>query len=411
MLPQMPATQRLDLHDGVSPWQRARIVLPARKTLTRDRDCDVLVVGAGISGAMVAESLSSIGLHVISCDRRAPADGATAASTAMILHEIDTPLVRLARSLKREDAERIWRRSFLAVRALRDRMGTLDIDADFAERRSLYLQGDVLDARGLRQEAAARERAGFEVNYLPAAQVQREYGVRGRAALRSSGAMVVDPRALTAGFLRAAAARGAELLSPEDIAKVEVRRAGVRATARSGHSILARHLVFATGYELPRCVPARGHRIVSTWAIGTRRQPRALWPGPDLVWEASSPYLYIRTTADGRVLCGGGDEDIADPHARDALRAAKTAWLQQRLRELLPRIDTRIQYAWAGSFGTATLGLPTIGEIPGMPHCHAVLGYGGNGITFSMVAAQMLRNRLAGAGDAEMDLLGFRRGK
>src|SRR5687768_14851796 len=160
-----------DLHGGLSPWQDQPVVLPPATTLRRDRDCDVLVAGAGISGAMVAEALSAIGRHVICCDRRMPGDGATAASTAMVLHELDTPLLRLARRMRRTDAERIWRRSFLAVQALRDRVAQLGIAAQVAERRALYLQGDVLDARGLRAEAAARERAGFEESYLTAAQV------------------------------------------------------------------------------------------------------------------------------------------------------------------------------------------------------------------------------------------------
>jgi glycine/D-amino acid oxidase-like deaminating enzyme len=38
-----------------------------------------------------------------------------------------------------------------------------------------------------------------------------------------------------------------------------------------------------------------------------------------LIWEASEPYLYLRTTEDGRVICGGEDEDFADTEKRDSL--------------------------------------------------------------------------------------------
>lgn len=385
------------------------MALPARSTLHRDRECDVLIVGAGVTGALVAEALSDIGLHVITCDRHAPAAGATAASMAMVLHETAAPLARLARRMHREDAERLWRRTFLAVHALRDRVRTLGIEADLQERYSLYLQGDLLDAAGLRAEAQARMRAGFEVHYLPAAQVQREYAIRGRSALRSGGALAVNPRALAAGLLRAAAGRGAELLAPEDIASIEVGRTGVRAATRSGHRITSRHVVLATGHALFRWVPSRGHRIVSSWAIATRRQARQLWPGPDLIREAGSAGLHLRATADGRVLCAGGHEEIASVAERDALLPQKVQWLQKKLAALLPRVDTRVAQAWCASFGVMVQGLPTIGEIPGMPHCYAILGCGGDGLAFSMVAAQMLRNRLSGAGDAELDLLGFQR--
>ena len=38
-----------------------------------------------------------------------------------------------------------------------------------------------------------------------------------------------------------------------------------------------------------------------------------------------------------------------------------------------------------------------------MKHCYAVLGYGGNGITLSMMAAQILRGHICGDGDADAE--------
>jgi glycine/D-amino acid oxidase-like deaminating enzyme len=403
-----PLTQHRDLHGGRSPWQSTRAPLPPHAVLRGDRHCDVLVVGAGISGALVADALSDAGLHVLVCDRRYPLRGATLASTAMVLYETDLPLQRLIAKLGRRDAERFWRRSFMAARALHDRARRLGIDATLEDHDTLYLQGDLLDARGLRREAQARVRAGFDVGYLAASEVQARYGIRRRAALQACGASSANPRALTAGFLRAAAARGTGLLAPEEIIDIRARRSGVRAHTRSGHRIHARHLVFATGYELPRLVPARGHRIVSTWAIATLPQRRVPWPGPSLIWEASASYLYLRTTADGRVLCGGGDAQIADAARRDALLESKAAWLQRRLSALLPQVDARMDFAWSGSFGASADGLPTIGPVPGLRNCYAVLGYGGNGITFSMLAAQMLRNLLTGDNEPDLDLVKFR---
>jgi glycine/D-amino acid oxidase-like deaminating enzyme len=78
---------------------------------------------------------------------------------------------------------------------------------------------------------------------------------------------------------------------------------------------------------------------------------------------------------------------------------------------LLPAVDARVDFAWSGAFGASASGLPTIGPVPGRRHCFAVLGYGGNGITFSMLAAQMLRNLLAGADEPDLDLVRFRRGR
>jgi hypothetical protein len=75
--------------------------------------------------------------------------------------------------------------------------------------------------------------------------------------------------------------------------------------------IRAGHVVLATGYELAEGVPAEGHGILSTWAIATRRPPRAVWPRAALIWDASDPNLYRRATEDGWIVCGGEDEEFA----------------------------------------------------------------------------------------------------
>ena len=124
----------------------------------RDIACDALVIGAGISGALIAEMLSDAGLRVVVVDRRGAVRGSTAASTSLIQYELDKPLTKLAAIVGREKAERMWRRSRLAVDALRERSRQLDIRADLVNRDSLYLSGNVLD--GARCGARPRRAAG-----------------------------------------------------------------------------------------------------------------------------------------------------------------------------------------------------------------------------------------------------------
>jgi glycine/D-amino acid oxidase-like deaminating enzyme len=171
--------------------------------------------------------------------------------------------------------------------------------------------------------------------------------------------------------------------------------------------IEARHVVLCTGYELAKIVPTSGNKVFSTWAIATRPQPAALWPQQALIWEASEPYLYLRTSPDGRVICGGEDEEFADSEKREALAASKTKRIEQQLHRLFPRLDSSAAMAWSGSFGGSPQGMPTIGEIPGYPKCYAVMGYGGNGITFSMLATQLITAAVQGKKLAQARLFGF----
>jgi len=388
-------------------WQTRPVRTVAHEPLARDTSAEVVVVGAGISGALLADALSDAGFDVLVLDRRGPVCGSTVASTALLQYDIDTPLVHLARRVGWDDAVRIWRRSRLALDALRERTRHLRIAAGCENRDSLYLDGNVLRPRALQQEAAARRRAGFEVAFLGPREVEHRTGIRRRSAILSFDNMQADPRRLAAGFLRVAAARGARLCAPVDVVQVTPGQRRTRVTTADGAVVTTRFVVFATGYEVPEVVPQRGHAVASTWAMATRAQPRALWADRSLVWEASSPYLYVRTTDDGRVICGGEDEGFSGAAARDALLATKTRTLERRLQRLLPSLDARAEFAWCGSFGSSTTGTPSIGAVPGMARCFAVLGFGGNGITFSALAAQMIRAELLRLPDPDRDLFAF----
>jgi glycine/D-amino acid oxidase-like deaminating enzyme len=44
-----------------------------------------------------------------------------------------------------------------------------------------------------------------------------------------------------------------------------------------------------------------------------------------------------------------------------------------------------------------------------MPNCYAVLGYGGNGFTFSVIAAQTIAGSVGGQPDPDAELFDFNR--
>jgi len=95
------------------------------------------------------------------------------------------------------------------------------------------------------------------------------------------------------------------------------------------------------------------------------------------------------------------------PRLRDALIGEKTAAIQRKLRALLPQIDTEADFAWTGSFGVSDTSMPSIGLIPGKSRSYAVRAFGGNGIVFSMIAAEVLRGFLRGPPDPDADLFAF----
>jgi glycine/D-amino acid oxidase-like deaminating enzyme len=405
----MGLTRKRDLRGGEAVWTRYAVPKVTGSRLRRSLRTEVVVVGAGISGAMISQSLAEAGMRPLILDRRRAALlGSTAASTALLQFELDTPLIKLSASIGRRKAEQVWIASRDAVNELRTRSHRLGIHAHLKTRPSLYLAGNVLDAAGLKREVARRQRIGLASEYLDRAALRHHFGIDRAAALLNHGNAEANPVELAAGYLRQAIKAGARFHAPHDVVEIDCNRRGTTLLTNDGIHIQARQVIFCTGYELAKIVPANNNRILSTWAIATRKQPRAVWPQKALIWEASEPYLYMRATEDGRVVCGGEDEDLADTEKRDALTLKKTARIERKLHRLFPGIDSRAVVSWAGSFGGSANGMPTIGAIPGYPKCYAVMGYGGNGITFSMLSTKLITAAILGRTLPEARLFAFK---
>jgi glycine/D-amino acid oxidase-like deaminating enzyme len=387
-------TEHADLRGGHSPWFAGLQHAP-RQPLTEDITCDALIVGGGITGALMAEQLTRQGLDVVIVDRELPGRGSTVASTSMLLWEIDRSLQELTHLYGYERAARAYRASYDAVHGLKALVRTLDLRCDMRAKDSLYLAAGE-GAKGLIEEHALRARAGLPGTLLDHKALLSEYDIARAGGIVSPDSADSDPLQLALGLLNVATARGARLFEAETATFDSAgHTVGVQLT--DGRTVEARHVVLATGYVMPDIVKTTVQKPSSSWAIATKPQPDRLWRDGVLIWEDSKDYLYARTTASGRIIIGGEDSDeIIDPDARDALIPAKARALTEKLAALWPRAELAIDYRWAGTFDTTRDGLPLIGPVPDHPHLYAAYGYGGNGITFSYLAAQLIGGLIAG---------------
>jgi glycine/D-amino acid oxidase-like deaminating enzyme len=114
-----------------------------------------------------------------------------------------------------------------------------------------------------------------------------------------------------------------------------------------------------------------------------------------LLWESARPYLYLRSTGDGRLLVGGEDDDRDIPARRDRMVDRKAVTLQRKVARLLPHLKARQAFAWAGTFAETSDGPPLFGRHPQYgPRVLFARACGGNGITYSMLGAGLLRAQI-----------------
>ncbi len=409
------ATKERDLRTGHSLWADSSALGVEAKPLTSSVSIDIAVIGAGITGAFMTHALASAAdalketfgrpPSILVLDRRPPLQGSTLASTAMLQWEIDLPLIELTRKIGREKASKAYKRCFRALCDLSDLIKSAHIRCAFEDRSTLYLAGDLYGSRALANETKARRELGLPSQYLSAADLRERYGLDRTGAILSTGSASANPGQLAAALLRRAAANGASIHSPAEVLDVLTDPDGVSLRLDNDVIVRAKKVVFCTGYELPKMVSIPKADILSTWAIASDTTATIpYWLKTTMVWEASDPYLYFRSTPDGRIILGGEDEESEARHSIKRLLDTKAKTLKNKLEQLVPDIRLEPEYKWAGAFGNSTTGLPFIAPAEDMDNVWVVAGLGGNGITYSIIASQIITSAFAGSRDPDGDL-------
>jgi glycine/D-amino acid oxidase-like deaminating enzyme len=314
----------------------------------------------------------------------------------MLLWEIDRSLTELTETYGFERASRACLASLHAVAGLKSLVLQLGLPCEMRDKDSLFLAaGDT--SKELLGEHQLRQRAGLPGDFLDHATLLDVFGITRAGAIVSPGAADADPMQLARGLLRIAVARGARVFEGEAV-EFDAAARSVGVQLKNGRLIEARAVILATGYVMPSVVQSTVQAISSSWAIATTPQPQNIWKGGALIWEDSKDYLYARTTTAGRIIIGGEDSDeVVEPDVRDRLIPEKSRALARKLAALWPAANIDIECRWSGTFDTTSDGLPLIGPVPGAKGVYAAYGYGGNGITFSFLAAQLIGDLIAGS--------------
>ena len=400
---------RINLWSGSPFWLVKNGLEHPRTVLNTAEQADVVVIGAGITGALVADALVTAGLTVVILERREAGTGSTASSTALLQYEIDLELGELASKIGAEKANRAYTASLQAIRTLEGIARTLP-DIDFETRCSLYLASTRRDSTRLQREVEMRSAIGIDVEWWPRERVEERYGFPSFGAIRNMHAAEVDALALTRALLRRAVSKGARLYEQTGVRGYLSHDAGVKLFTDNGMTVQARQAVCATGYDLPPFLEQDRVALHSTYALATHRLgDLGRWDDRCLIWESARPYCYMRTTADQRVIIGGEDVAFRNAAWRDRLLPQKVRRLEKRLRGLLPTVPTETAYEWAGTFAETPDGLPYIGRDERYPGMLFALGYGGNGITFSTIAAGLLTAECLGEPAPDADLFSMSR--
>jgi len=383
-------------------WLVKNGLLTTYPSLREDKKVDILIVGGGITGCLIAHQCIVQGYQTILIDKLEVANGSTSATTAMLQYEIDIPLHKLIDQIGEKGATASYWACYRAIDKLESISKQVKSGSGFKKKESLYFAAYKKDISWLKKEFDTRRINGLPVDWLSSAEILERYRITNtHGGILSHQGGSIDAFRFTHDVLAYNNSRGLAIYDKTEIIKVKYGERGIRAWTSYGNIINAKKIIYCNGYESVNIIKDKFVKLLSTYAIvgerfdGDQSEIQEL-----LVWNTANPYIYLRTTDDNRILIGGGDEPFLDTARRDSLLNQKRIFLEKKLLKLLPAEDPRrtfrTDFAWAGTFGETKDGLPYIGKHPNFPGAYFVLGFGGNGITFSITGMEMVSYMLQG---------------
>jgi gamma-glutamylputrescine oxidase len=366
---------------------------PALPPLTERIEADLVVVGGGCTGLSAALHAAERGLKVVLLEGGRIGWGASGRSGGQIIPGLRKGAAELIKLHGRERARALFDLSLEARGLVLERIARHDIACDLRLSGHLTAAVKRSDAEHLRAEADC---LSTEMNYPHAAYLDAaaarevvDTAYEGGLFDRQGGHLHGLNYAL--GLARAAREAGVAMFEGSVARALGADRSAPVVTTAFG-AVKARHAILAGDALLKGIEPATEARImpVASYVVATAplAEARGLIPGDAAISDTRFVVNYYRTTADGRLLFGGGER--YSPHAP----ADIAGFVRPHLERTFPSLrGVAIDHAWGGLVSVTTSRLPHLarqGEV------YVAHGYSGMGVILSTLAGKLLADAIAG---------------
>jgi glycine/D-amino acid oxidase-like deaminating enzyme len=384
---------------------------PNHPKLRGTHDCDVVVVGGGLTGVAAAYSCALAGLDTIVIEADRVGAGASGRSAGLLLPDPEPPFrdlvqahgLRVARVMMAT-----WRRASLEAAALLRRLSIqcalTPLDAVTISREDKYL----------RREYDARTAAGFDARWLTATQTAGTAYPDASAAVRTGDAFALDPFRACLGLALAARKRKVRFAERTRVRTVTFGRDGVEVT--TGEAVVrGATAIVTTGTATAEFKPLQRHfatreRYMALTEVLPAALRRQLLPSNITLRDTQTPPHVIRWTADHRLLVAGADQEQPAARHRSAVLVQRTGQLMYELLTMYPAISgVRPEFGWDVQYGETADGMMYIGAHRNYPHHLFALGGNSRSVTGSFLAGRILARAAAGAPAKGDEVFGWTR--
>jgi glycine/D-amino acid oxidase-like deaminating enzyme len=308
------------MNDALEQRYRARSLwldglaepLTPRPALPGDRDCDVAIVGAGLTGLWAAYSLAVLqpGIRVTVVEREIAGFGPSGRNGGWASAGIAGNAARYSR-LRGEDAVRRGERAMAdAVGEIGAVIASEGIDCGWLHSGTLMVATSAPQVARLHEGVARRRSFGMgedDLRVLEPGELESRVRVNGaRAAWFTPHCGRLDPARLVRGLAEACERRGVTIHERTTAEEIEPGR-----VCCSSGVLRAPHVLRATeAYTVQQPGERRRFMPLYSLMVATEPLPASVWAG--IGWGGSETisdlrhlFFYAQRTPDGRIAIGG----------------------------------------------------------------------------------------------------------
>lgn len=373
--------------------------------LTEDISTDVIIVGGGVTGAILSYYFSENNIQNVILEKNRIAHESTSITTSLLQYELDENLKALTSVTSLENGVLAYKLGVKALKEIEKFINKYGNNCEYSLKDTLIYTSKKIEIKEIKQEYELRLKNGFDVEYIDESNNPFSFDLKAGVYGKNGGSQL-DPFKYTHELIEISQSKCGKVFENSEVTKVNYFEEYVEVETCYGHKVKGNIVIVATGYNTKVFTDRNFGTKTTTFNIATKPVSEFNgWKNRVLIRDNNDPYNYLRTTDDNRIIIGGEDISFIPGIFNEKKAEEKYSILENKLKNMFPNIkDIEVQYKYCGAFASTKDNMGFLGKDPNNEKLWYCLGYGANGILFSILGGGMLSKLYLGEEDKNLNL-------